>query len=643
MLDDSLCTYVPVDMYAHPAVQFIERHKTLERAAVALKYSYVQARDTFAKVRCHYDFEFWTATCVTIKAKKPGSTTTSWEMDEKKEEIPTTKKKFILNKPQLKLLFELEKMRLAGVPIRIILLKARQWGGSTLVQIYMAWIQLFHRKDWNSMIVGDKKDKAHNIRAMYKLLADNHPAKVIDGIERLVLQAWEGSQNFRQIKERGCIIGVGSVENPDAPAAFTFQMLHLSEVGLWKSTPKVNAEEFISVLEGAFVEAPYTMMVKESTARGVGTYFHKAWQKAIAKKSGDVPIFVSWFENPDDYNVPVKNVSQFVSTFDDYEWFLWESGATVEHIAWYREKLSNAPSKWQMQREYPTTAEEAFQSTGSRIFAPDIVLNMRKFCKPPIAAGNLLADAGTGEDALKGIRFVESPKGPLNIWQFPEKLKGKIVTNRYCAFLDTGGTRPQSDYSSLTILDRIMTLYGGVPEVVCEFHGHLDEDLVAWYSARVCRWYYDALLAVEVNKLYKASGDNVRGFETGHGTTVLDEIKDYYQNLFYRVRPEQIQEKWDGVLGFHTNTQTKDIIIKKLNAALRDEGFEERSLGACDEFDMYELKPDGKMGAVEGQHDDMVISRAGAIWLSEQMDAVNIIDEKSKHTMSRKGGYAVYA
>jgi hypothetical protein len=59
---------------------------------------------------------------------------------------------------------------------------------------------------------------------------------------------------------------------------------------------------------------------------------------------------------------------------------------------------------------------------------------------------------------------------------------------------------------------------------------------------------------------------------------------------------------------------------------MRDDGYEERSAAACNEFDMYEHKPDGTMGAQVGQHDDYVISRAGALWLSGQMDPVKEID-----------------
>jgi len=66
-------------------------------------------------------------------------------------------------------------MRTAGKPIRLILLKARQWGGSTLVQIYMAWIQLVHCRNWNSVICAHLKESAANIKGMY---SKKHPKAV---------------------------------------------------------------------------------------------------------------------------------------------------------------------------------------------------------------------------------------------------------------------------------------------------------------------------------------------------------------------------------------------------------------------------------------------------------------------------------
>lgn len=69
----------------------------------------------FVLLRIKHDFPFWAYSYVKIKNKLGG------------KNIP-----FKLNRPQRKLLLVLEQMRLAGVPIRVILLKARQWGGSTL-------------------------------------------------------------------------------------------------------------------------------------------------------------------------------------------------------------------------------------------------------------------------------------------------------------------------------------------------------------------------------------------------------------------------------------------------------------------------------------------------------------------------------
>ncbi len=69
---------------------------------------------TFEKLRVIHDFEFWCARCVIVRDKLTGA------------DIP-----FVLNRPQRRLVAALESMRLASKPIRIIMLKARQWGGST--------------------------------------------------------------------------------------------------------------------------------------------------------------------------------------------------------------------------------------------------------------------------------------------------------------------------------------------------------------------------------------------------------------------------------------------------------------------------------------------------------------------------------
>lgn len=67
------------------------------------------------RLRCRHDFEYWAATCVTIKHKTEGCDT-----------------RLRLNRAQRRVLAVLESDRTAGRPIRMIVLKARQWGGSAL-------------------------------------------------------------------------------------------------------------------------------------------------------------------------------------------------------------------------------------------------------------------------------------------------------------------------------------------------------------------------------------------------------------------------------------------------------------------------------------------------------------------------------
>jgi hypothetical protein len=614
---------IPESMLENEYVQQLVRYDTFDDPELLKHVSISEANTTFLQLRCKHDFEFWAASCVKIQTKEHGI------------------QPFILNLPQRILLSIFEEMRLAGVPIRVILLKHRQWGGSTLTQLYIAWIQLYHKTDWNALVISDVKEKSLHIRAMYMRMAQHHPQNMIPDIEEVELVPYEKTQNYRMIVGRNNIIGVSSVETPEAPRAFTLHLLHLSEVGSWKSTEVIKAEELAQSMYGSLVDAPYTLCVKESTAKGVGNYFHREWQRASKKESNDRPVFVEWFRDPQ-YKKEVSDVNSFVNSWSDYERFLWARGATIEHIYWYREKKKDFDTDWHMRSEYPTTAEEAFISSGSRIFAVDRVETARKTCISPVAVGTLLSDAHRGKDAFKNIRFEENPKGNVFIWKYPHKVgiekPGKIYTNRYCAFGDVGGRTEDADYHSITVLDRIYTLLGGVPYVCAEFHGHMDQDLFAWIGAKLCYWYGKALFAVEINSL-KRTGDPERGYDVDHSYTVLDEIKDYYDNLYYRIRPESAKENWSGLIGFHTNEATKAMIIDSLNGALRDEGYEEKNLKACDEFDLYELKVNGKMGARDGKHDDRVISRAGAYWLHTTMGAVQEVDAKQARKLTAKPGH----
>ena len=83
---------------------------------------------------------------------------------------------FALNYPQRLVLKELEDMRQKRLPIRLIILKARQWGGSTLSEAYENWMQDFrHPHGWNIVILAHVQSATKRIKAMFTKMLANQP------------------------------------------------------------------------------------------------------------------------------------------------------------------------------------------------------------------------------------------------------------------------------------------------------------------------------------------------------------------------------------------------------------------------------------------------------------------------------------
>ena len=590
--------WLPEAMKEHPLVQAAHEYEALtDFLKFCYKHTIPSERvagirnniNAFHKERLSYDFEFWASSCAKIQ-------------DKKGKHIP-----FILNIPQRKLLRELEKMRLAGVPIRVILLKARQWGGSTLLRLYMSWIQLFLKTGWGAAIIASVESQAMHIRGMFDVVSMHHPAEIF----KIKLKPYRGSQKNREIEGRNCVIGIGSYEEPDNLRSFTFQMIHLSEIAFWSKTMTKTPETIIQALRSTVPRLPYSLIALESTANGVGNFFHREWVKA-KEGGGYCPVFIPWFDNVE-YSMPIeeRNYRSFIESMTSDDWERWELGATLEGILWYRTFMSEENyTKEQMQAEFPSSAEEAFVTSGQRVFPAKYVRRIRKNCIDPEFVGELHGNTVTGRDSLRGLEFHDNPKGNLWIWQKPDISEPKI-TNRYVVFVDIGGRTAKADYSVIRVLDRYWMIEGGKPEFVATWKGHIDHDLLAWKAAQIALWYDNGFLAIEDNSLDWSDDDG-----SGHFFTILNEIAEHYDNMFARYDPDRIQEGIPIRYGFSTNRKTKPMIIDTLLAAARDDEYVERDVRACDEMDTFEQKPNKKLGAQEGCKDDMVISTAGDVWVA---------------------------
>lgn len=104
----------------------------------------------------------------------------------------------------------------------------------------------------------------------------------------------------------------------------------------------------------------------------------------------------------------------------DYEKYQWSLGATIEGISWYRKhKADKGYSDWMMMAENPATPEEAFQSSGQKVFPPVYIEALRKDNREREFQGEIFADNRLGEKAFDNIRFENVPNGNLKIWEMP--------------------------------------------------------------------------------------------------------------------------------------------------------------------------------------------------------------------------------
>ena len=611
--------WLPVEMLRVPLVrQIVECGSVRAFLTDNLNVEYTEEDrlkviEQFVRLRCRYDFAFWAAVFVYIKRKGGG------------EDVL-----FRLSRPQRRFVERLERLRKAGKPIRIVLLKARQWGGSTVSQLYMAWLQLVHKVGLNSLIIAHQGAGSDEIKDMFDRMIKAYPVEMLHKLgeaynanePKLVGVGKSGS--IYRVPGRNCKIKIGTAERPDSCRGGDYNLVHLSEVGLWKATEGKKPEDIVRSACSGVLYRPYTMIVYESTANGTGNFFQREYDMARNGKSQFEAMFVSWFDI-EIYSTPVGDILSFAASLYDnrsndnvassreesgkYLWWLWEKGATLEAINWYILERAKYNEHASMASEYPSDDIEAFVHSGTMVFDKYKVDAFKKYCKDPRFVGDVYADADEGKNALKNLRFSEDKQGVLWIWELPEVDETEKVLNRYLTVVDVGGRSNKADWSVIVVFDRLFMADGEKPVVVAQWYGHTDIDLLAWKAAQVAAFYDNSLLVIESNTL--ETHDKERDVDGDQSQFILNQIKNVYPNLYARKQSEEdILQGLPTKYGFHTNVATKPMVISTLVKVIRENLYVERDVNCLNEYLTYEKKPNGAYGAINGMHDDLLMTRA---------------------------------
>lgn len=263
----------------------------------------------------------------------------------------------LIPKPaQLKLLAAMLKQARRNQPVRLIVLKARKEGISTLMQ---AWNYFFTKEvpQVGAATVAHEQKATRDIFKITRRIYEHDPTRV-DGTaakNRRELGYNHDSQ-FVTMTAAGLFAGSGS----------TTHSLHLSEVSKYSG----NVQDTLMSLRGSVPGNAFTVVVLESSANRTaqGREFEEEWKAAVSGTSGYAPLFISWLEDPD-YQHPVPSAG--LGVLLDYEQeYVEKHAASPEQISWYRYKMRQdfRGDRNAMMQEYPTTPEEAFRVARGRIF-----------------------------------------------------------------------------------------------------------------------------------------------------------------------------------------------------------------------------------------------------------------------------------
>jgi hypothetical protein len=163
---------------------------------------------------------------------------------------------------------------------------------------------------------------------------------------------------------------VGTAGSQDVGRSMTIKLLHMSEAAFYEHT-----DELETGLMQAVADMPDTEIIIESTANGLGNFFHERAMRALASLGTFQLIFVPWYWQEEYRMQPPAGFAP-----DEYEQELMKTyGLDLPQVYWRRMKIENTKGGlWKFQQEYPFTPQEAFLMSGETFFSKESIMAARK-------------------------------------------------------------------------------------------------------------------------------------------------------------------------------------------------------------------------------------------------------------------------
>lgn len=272
---------------------------------------------------------------------------------------------FVPNEAQRDFLERYEKQMRETGKARFIILKARQMGISTLIEAIAYWYTT-RNKGVKTLVLTHLDQQTQELFEITKRYHDN----CWDAFKPKATRDSTSLINFSKIDSAFRTATSGS---RNAGHGSTVQILHWSEVSRSR-----NQEDMIAGVLQAIPNGKGSMIFLESTANGIGDYFHETWESAVRGENEYEAVFYPWFMMPE--YVVDPDGKEFSQEEREYQA---EHGLTDAQLAWRQSKIRSfkgtEPRRIALFKEqYPATPLEAFQSANESFIEARFIMDARK-------------------------------------------------------------------------------------------------------------------------------------------------------------------------------------------------------------------------------------------------------------------------
>jgi hypothetical protein len=472
-----------------------------------------------------------------------------------------------LNSIQRKIVAAINKQVAGKRSVRLVVLKARQMGVSTVIQAYILW-RMLRDGNLSAMEIAHEREAARHILDINRFAVRSLPEwfRAAVGIKETYFTKYE------MAFANGSSLVISSAESSNPGRSRTLHLVHLSECAFYE-----DAGSLTRALFAAVPDFNNTAVFVESTGDGPAGWFHDTFQRAKRGLSEYEALFFPWYEH-EEYRRPVPPGVEVRRPPE-----LSGVPLTVEQLYWRQWKVENdfGGDEEKFRREFPATEEEAFISGSATLFDYSLIGARLREVEALVPWQGFLVVQGSR------VEFQHAPGERLRVFKPP------VPGRQYVVGVDVGsGAAIEGDFSVATVLD------AATGEQVAIMAANRMEPLQFAYEVKLLgTWYNMALVAPEVTD--------------GHGLSVANWLRDEGYYMLYRRRVfDKVTSDWTHKLGWRTDRRTKGLIIDALRADFANGAVVLNDAETLKEMRVFIRHDDGQLGAAAGAHDDRVMALA---------------------------------